>query len=124
MTGQTGRRHRRGILLLVVIALALLPTIAPAAISVVRAQGEDWVPAIKRVVKGTRISWRNPTNKVHDVSAYGENWSFSRVLDSGERASRVFWKVGRYKYRCRRHSAMIDGGCKGMCGVVRVRAPS
>jgi plastocyanin len=118
------RRYLIALLCVAALGLALLPSIAPAGVSVIRAQGEDWDPAVKRVVKGTTISWRNPTDKVHDVWGYGKNWTFSRILEPGERASRTFWKVGRYKYRCKRHSAWIDGQCHGMCGVIRVRAPS
>jgi plastocyanin len=118
------KRYGKGLLCLAALALVLLPTVAPAAISIVRAQGEDWDPAVRRIVRGTTVTWRNPTDKVHDVSSYGGNWTYARLLQPGERASRTFKSVGRFKYRCKRHSAMIDGACKGMCGVIRVRAPS
>lgn len=82
------------------------------------------MPKIKRIVRGDRIVWRNPTGKRHDVVSRGKNWSYRVVLDPGERSSpKRFRKIGRYRYRCTLHSGIVDGKCQGMCGVIRVRRP-
>ena len=87
----------------------------------VRATDYDtWRPAHRYITRGDRIVWRNPTNRPHDVRAYGGNWTFYRVLGSGERTGKRFWRAGTYRYRCARHSSMVDGRCEGMCGIVHV----
>ena len=90
----------------------------------VRAAGERWRPAHTYIGVGERVVWRNPTERRHDVTAYGGGWSLSRTLRPGDRASFVFDEVrdgGRpYLYRCVIHSAIVDGRCVGMCGKVHV----
>jgi plastocyanin len=100
------------------------PSTAEAATYRVRADGNDWRPKIKRIVRGDRVVWRNPTGRRHDVVSRGKNWSYRAVLDPGERTDpKRFGKIGRYRYRCTLHSGIVDGVCKGMCGVIRVRRP-
>jgi plastocyanin len=59
-------------------------------------------------------------SKVHDLKAYGGGWTFSKILDPGETASRKFNQRGTYKYRCVRHSGIVGGKCQGMCGLIHV----
>ncbi len=111
----------RGVVFGLALALLLLPASSRADSFSVKAEGERWKPAHRYVTKGDRVIWRNPTKRVHDVSAYGGNWSKKAVLEPGERTSKRFLSRGKFKYRCVRHSAIADGKCDGMCGVVHVR---
>ena len=104
-----------------VALLLLIAGSSPAASFGVRAEGERWKPAHRYVTKGDRVVWRNPTKRIHDVTAYGGNWSKKAILDPGERTSKRFSSRGKFTYRCVRHSAMVDGQCDGMCGVIHVR---
>jgi plastocyanin len=94
--------------------------IALGATSRVRAKGERWRPAHTFIGRGDRVRWTSPTSRVHDVKAYGGGWSFSTVLDPGESATRKFRQHGTYKFRCVRHSGIVDGKCQGMCGLIHV----
>lgn len=118
------RRPKRRVLAIAFCVLLALPSVAEAATYPVRADGNDWVPKIRRIARGDRIVWRNPTGKTHDVTAYRKNWSYRVVLRPGEKTDpKRFRKVGRYRYRCTLHSGIVDGVCRGMCGVIRVRRP-
>jgi plastocyanin len=110
------------VIITLAVMMVVIPTMAFAATYVVRARPHSWDPAVRRIPKGNRISWRNPTARRHDVRAYGGNWTYRVVLQPGERASRRFGRRGVYKYRCTFHSALSGGTCSGMCGVIRVRA--
>lgn len=105
-------------------AVLIIPGEALGATVRVRASGNDWEPKVRRIVRGDKVVWRNPTGKRHDVVSRGSNWSYRVVLDPGESsAPRQFGKVGRYRYRCTLHSGIVDGVCQGMCGTIRVRRP-
>jgi plastocyanin len=110
------------VVLLAVTALVLLPAIAFAATYRVRADGHSWLPRERRIVRGDSIRWRNPTTRIHDITAWGGNWTYHRVLDPGEGVTRRFGTRGVYRYRCARHSGIVDGSCQGMCGIIRVRS--
>jgi plastocyanin len=74
---------------------------------------------------GHAVRWRVPSgqNAWHDVHATdrGTDWNFSKArLNPGQSVKRVFPNEGNYHYRCARHSAIIGGRCKGMCGIVHV----
>jgi plastocyanin len=117
-------RFPRILMAVSIAVLTIIPSVAWATPWVVHAEGHDWVPAIRRIVKGDAVTWRNPTAARHDVKAYGGNWTYHKVLNPGENVTKRFWKKGRFKYRCTFHSGIIDGVCQGMCGVIRVRLPS
>lgn len=110
--------------LVVATVVALAATAAFADTYRVRARRHSWDPAIRRVVRGDRVLWTNPTTQDHNVVAYRGEWTKNTYLDPGERSTKRFWRVGTYKYRCTLHSGMLEGQCDGMCGVVRVRRPS
>jgi plastocyanin len=94
--------------------------VAAAATSRVRAKEEKWRPLHTYIGRNDTVRWTNPTDRVHDVKAYGGGWSFSTVLDPGESAKRKFKQRGTFKFRCVRHSAIVSGKCQGMCGLVHV----
>jgi plastocyanin len=93
---------------------------ASAATSRVRAKGDRWKPLHTYIRRNDTVRWTNPTNRVHDLKAYGGGWSFKRILDPGESANRRFKQRGTYKYRCVRHSGVVGGKCQGMCGLIHV----
>jgi plastocyanin len=113
---------RRLMALLVGVALALaLMGVATGATSTVKAKGERWRPVHTYIGKGDRVTWKNPTSKTHDIKGYG-GWSLSKVLRPGASVSKTFRQHGTYKFRCVRHSAIVGGTCRGMCGLVHVVA--
>lgn len=94
-----------------------------AASKIVKAKGTQnkWNPVHSSIGKGDKIVWRNRSSRVHDVTAWGRGWTFSRVLQPSGQTQRSFKKRGTFKFRCARHSAIVDGRCQGMCGVVHVK---
>jgi plastocyanin len=91
-----------------------------AATKKVRAKGEKWRPVHTYIGRGDRVRWTNPTNKVHDLKAYGRGWKYTKILQPGQKATKRFKKRGTFKYRCVRHSAIVSGKCRGMCGLIHV----
>jgi plastocyanin len=91
-----------------------------AATSKVKARGEKWRPVHNYIGRGDRVKWVNRTGKTHDIKAYGKGWRFSKVLPPRSTAVKRFKKRGTYKFRCVRHSAIVGGKCRGMCGFVHV----
>jgi plastocyanin len=93
---------------------------ALAATSTIKAKGERWRPFHTYIGRGDRVRWTNPTSRTHDVKAYGGGWSLSTVLSPGESVTKRFRQRGTYKYRCVRHSAIVNRQCQGMCGLIHV----
>ena len=121
MEGFTQRRKQLFVLVAIVLVVVLaVAGIASAETFKVKAKaGDKWGPVHTYIGKGDKVVWTNPTDKKHDVSAIGD-WSFSKTLAPGDQASRKFPDTGTFRYRCARHSAMVDGKCEGMCGIVHV----
>lgn len=124
-TGGRGRRRKAALVSLVVVSMVLVGTIDVAlALRVrVRAAGNRWRPAHVFIVEGDAVVWRNRDDRRHNVVAYGGGWRYNRLLRPGERVRRVFDVRPNgepYAYRCTLHSAMVDGRCDGMCGLVHV----
>jgi plastocyanin len=110
-------------LIVTFVAAIVLATaaVALAAPRIVKATSTNkWNPIHVSMQAGTAVQWRNPTSRVHDLKSTSKNWDFRRMLDPGERAKRTFGKAGFYKYRCLRHSSVVNGVCKGMCGYIHV----
>lgn len=86
------------------------------------AEDPSWEPGVRRIAKGDRIVWKNPTQCQHTVTAYSGKWSKDTVLSPDESTRRRFRRAGVYKFRCTTtgHSVVQDGKCTGMCGRVRV----
>lgn len=82
-----------------------------------------WEPMKRRISKGDRVVWKNPTSCDHTVHAYGRGWRKATALAPGERTAKRFKKTGTFKFRwlTRGHSVLENGVCTGMCGRVRVR---
>jgi plastocyanin len=91
-----------------------------AATKKVRAKGEKWRPVHTYIGRNDSVRWTNPTNNVHDIKAYGKGWTFSKILQPDQKATRRFKKRGTFKFRCVRHSEIVSGKCQGMCGIVHV----
>ena len=104
-------------------AMVFVTGAALAASYTVKAGGGEWNPSFKKIEKGDRIVWKNPTGKKHTVTAYRGDWNKNTTLKPGEQTSKRFRKRGVYKYRCVPHSAMVEGKCKGMCGTIKVVRP-
>jgi plastocyanin len=113
----------------------LLPATSEADTQRFKAAGSSsgdwsWDPVVRRIVKGDRIVWKNPTGTTHTVTAWKGSWSKDSTIASGETTARRFFKTGVFKFRCMigsdtpfAHSTVSDGVCSGMCGTVRVSAP-
>lgn len=118
----------------VAAATVLAPAASIAETKRFRAAGSvgnwQWEPSVRRIVRGDRIVWRNPTDVTHTVTAYRGRWSKDTRIEPGERTRKRFRRRGVYKFRCTigdgtplAHSTLEDGDCSGMCGTVRVRRP-
>ena len=91
----------------------------------VRATNDDtWMPAVRRIHKGDRIVWRNPSDSQHTVTAYSPNWDKNTFLEEGQSTAKRFRRRGVFKYYCELHGHVAnDGTCHGMCGKIRVLRP-
>lgn len=113
----------------VVIAAFSVVLAAPTSLgdtSRFKAQGcandPHWEPGVRRITKGDRIVWKNPTQCEHTVTAWSGNWNKDTVLSPDESTRKRFRKAGTFKFRCMTtgHSVVQGGKCTGMCGRVRV----
>ncbi len=134
MTPMTRSTTRRAILVGIVVVVTVLSG-APSwsGTSRISAAGSPgawtWEPSVRRIARGDRIVWRNPTGATHRVTAYGGKWSKDAPIYPGETTRKRFRRRGLYKFRCTvgegspaAHSTLnADGICSGMCGRVRVR---
>lgn len=112
---------RQVILSFIVLVIVAVSGVAFAATKVVKATSADkWSPAHLYIAKGGAVQWKNPSSRVHDLKSTSANWSYKRLLDPGEQAKRTFENTGFFKYRCLRHSSLVNGVCKGMCGFIHV----
>jgi plastocyanin len=111
---------KRLLAVIVGVALALsLTGVALAATKNVRARGEKWRPVHTYIGTGDKVRWQNRTSRTHDVKGYG-GWRLSKVLPPGSSVTKRFAGRGTYRFRCVRHSAIVSGKCRGMCGIVHV----
>jgi plastocyanin len=115
-----GVTRRASALVLAGAVLVGAAGVAAAGTATVRAKGERWRPIHTYIGRNDRVVWKNPTSRVHDLKAYGGGWSLSTVLQPGDSASKKFRQRGTYKYRCVRHSGIVNGVCQGMCGLIHV----
>lgn len=101
-----------------VVALALP---ASAATVVKMTNTNRFKPKTVEINRGGRITWKNISNRRHNVSAYG-GWSYKLTLNAGQSGGRRFQSNGVFKYRCTigSHSQLSGGNCTGMCGVIKV----
>jgi plastocyanin len=69
---------------------------------------------------GDRVRWKVPGNQQqwHDVHSWNNNSINISRINPGQSVTKTFNAGGQIKYRCVRHSAIISGQCRGMCGVI------
>ena len=117
-------RRRLTIIATVIAVMMAVFSAGPAgATSTIRAvggaSGFHWTPSTVRTSAGTRIVWKAVTG-VHTVTAYGGRWKKNTTISSGGTTSFTFRSRGVYRFRCRFHSVLVNGVCRGMCGKVIV----
>lgn len=85
-----------------------------------------WAPAEITISAGDRVTWKNPTDATHHVTAWGEGWTTAAHVDIGGDFTYRFKKPGVYRYWCDivGHADIVyladEGSCVGMCGVIVV----
>jgi plastocyanin len=115
-------------LLLVSSAASVMLPAAPAgaAIKTINAFANasdttgHWAPALSTAAHGVTIHWHAVSGKQHTVTAYGGNWSFTRLLNKGGTVSRAFPTKGVFRFYCKRHGYLLGGVCHGMCGKITI----
>ena len=113
---------RKLLLVALVTGILLVPSSSLGSGHRIRATDNDtFSPVVKTVEKGTRVVWKNTSDDLHTVTAYGTNWNKDTMLPAGERTAKRFGQRGTYKYVCTEHGHVASNGdCHGMCGKVRV----
>lgn len=140
-SGGARSMRRRSVLAATSLALVAMLTVAlpavPASAAKTRVKAKvgqnKWVPVHTYIGKGDVVIWKNPRPKVkskrrvHDVtSIQPRKWKkrlgfrLSKTLRPGDKIRRKFRRKGNYRFRCKRHSAMVNGRCQGMCGFIHV----
>ena len=117
------RRRLTIIATAIVMMMAVFNEGSAGAASPIRAvkgtSGFHWAPSTVHTAAGTRVVWKAVTG-VHTVTAYGGRWKKNTTLSRGGTTSFTFRGRGVYRFRCRFHSVLANGVCRGMCGKVVV----
>lgn len=117
------RRRLTIIAAAIVVMMAVFNVGSVGAASPIRAvggaSGFHWAPGSVRVAAGTRVVWKAVTGS-HTVTAYGGRWKKNTTISSGGTTSFTFRGRGVFHFRCRFHSVLVNGVCRGMCGKVVV----
>ncbi len=117
------RRRLTIIATVIVVMMAVFNAGSAGAASSFRAvggaSGFHWAPGSVRVAAGTRVVWKAVTG-THTVTAYGGKWKKNTTISRGGTTSFTFRSRGVYHFRCRFHSVLVNGACRGMCGKVVV----
>lgn len=117
----SGRTRSLLVAIVAVMMVALLAVGVVALTKTTRATSDDrWKPRSIDIGRGDRVRWTNPTEKIHNVKAWGGTWTFFERLSPGESARKTFKRRGTFRFRCTLHSDIVSGKCQGMCGVVHV----
>lgn len=105
-----------GALLLLTLA-AGLSAAASATVSATKTGPTSYgfQPHTLTIVVGTRVTWRNPTDAPHTITAAGGTFNSGYVYP-GTTYARTFSRVGTFAYRCTIHP--------GQLGTIIVRAAS
>ena len=72
---------------------------------VVRIRGSRFEPGELVVTRGSRVTWSNQDDIVHNVTALGETRFSNDIVPRGS-LTYGFAKVGRHEYVCDKHPAM------------------
>jgi plastocyanin len=117
-----GNPARRAVALAIAAILVLTLGGTARAAPVIKGTGSVWSPSTVTVQRGSVVKWKGVI-LLHDVKAYGGNWSFKKPLPVGAVVKRRFRSTGTFLFRCTLHSELESSGvCTGMCGRVIVRA--
>lgn len=65
-----------------------------------------FAPAKTTIKAGTKVTWMNPTDAPHTVTATSSNWKLDKQLPQNGKVTFVFAKAGTYKYVCKYHPGM------------------
>ena len=106
----------------IALGLFLVPTPSLGDSFTVRARDSTWKPVVREIHKRDRVVWRNPSDRVHTVTAYGSNWEKDTTIVPGDSTAKRFRRRGTYKYVCTIHGDVENGQCEGMCGRIKVLA--
>jgi len=87
---------------------------APGEITTINMMDDRFVSSRIMVKLGTKVTWANVGNNLHDTSSYDGLWT-SGSFPRGESFSYTFDKPGAYQYVCRQHFL------QGMRGIVTVQ---
>ena len=127
---RTSPRTRLALTVAVAALVACFPvgsSFASGGVPVKTTNTNKYNPKTVSIPVGTEVDWSNPSRKNHEVVAYKGAWSAD--IDLAKKTgtgSFTFLATGVYKYRCeiQGHSEIDHGKCVGMCGTVKVSAPS
>lgn len=63
-------------------------------------------PTILRVAPGTKVTWINEDDDIHNVTGFGYRWGTQDDLSKGDRFSSTFQSRGVFPYTCYLHPGM------------------
>ncbi len=81
---------------------------APTSVKRVKIVDFAFKPATMTIAKGTRVRWTNAGNTTHTSTSIRGVWD-SGSLAPGDTFSRVFRRVGTFKYHCTIHPTLMHG---------------
>jgi len=81
---------------------------APTSVKRVKIVNFAFKPATTTIAKGTRVRWTNAGNTTHTSTSIKGVWD-SGSLAPGDTFSRVFRRVGTFKYHCTIHPTLMHG---------------
>jgi plastocyanin len=81
---------------------------APTSVKRVKIVDFAFKPATMTIAKGTRVRWTNAGNTTHTSTSIKGVWD-SGSLAPGDTFSRVFRRVGTFKYHCTIHPTLMHG---------------
>ncbi len=81
---------------------------APTSVKRVKIVDFAFKPATMTITKGTRVRWTNAGNTTHTSTSIRGVWD-SGSLAPGDTFSRVFRRVGTFKYHCTIHPTLMHG---------------
>lgn len=103
-----------------ILVAGLAASASAGSVTVKATNANTFKPKIANVSDGTKVVWKNPSSRTHNVTATSKNWTKSATIAVGSATSFTFKKSGKYRYRCTLHSTLSSGKCSGMCGKVIV----
>ncbi|GAC1445662.1 MAG: hypothetical protein NVSMB52_07610 [Chloroflexota bacterium] len=73
------------------------------------AHGDSYVfkAAVLHIKVGTKVTWINPSDTGHNITAASSNWKIAQDLEQGATVEHTFKKPGTYLYICTLHENMV-----------------